>query len=132
MDAATAARRWGDTWQGAWPKGDVAAVSELYHPEVRYAVEPFRQVIQGAADLRRYFDEVFAEESELTAWFGQPIVEGERASIEWWATLLENGDAATIVGTSTLRFDAAGLVIEQRDTWNQSAGHTPPPEGWGR
>ena len=132
MDPAAAARRWGDTWRRAWPEGDVAAVSDLYHPDVRYAVEPFRQVIQGATDLRRYFAEVFAEEAELTAWFGEPIVEGERASIEWWATLLENGDAASIVGTSTLRFDAAGLVVEQRDTWNQATGHTRPPEGWGR
>ncbi|MGZ6255802.1 MAG: nuclear transport factor 2 family protein [Candidatus Limnocylindria bacterium] len=101
-------------------------------PEVRYAVEPFREVIHGAPDLRRYFAEVFSEESRLTAWFGEPIVDGERASIEWWATLLENGEPASIVGTSTLRFDSAGLVIEQRDTWNQATGQTPPAEGWGR
>ena len=132
MDTAEAARRWGDTWQRAWPKGEVDAVSALYHPDVRYAVEPFREVIRGASDLRRYFIEVFGEESDLTAWFGEPIVEGERASIEWSATLLENGEPTSIVGTSSLHFDATGLVIEQRDTWNQTTGHTPPSEGWGR
>jgi hypothetical protein len=31
-----------------------------------------------------------------------------------------------------LRFDAAGLVVEQRDTWNQADGRREPPEGWGR
>ena len=132
MDASAAARRWRETWQRAWPKGDVDAVSDLYHPDVRYAVDPFRELIRGAVELRRYFVEVFGEETELTAWFGEPIVEGARASIEWWATLLEDGVATSIVGTSSLRFDAAGLVTEQRDTWNQTAGHTPPPVGWGR
>jgi YD repeat-containing protein len=132
MDATAAARRWADTWQREWPNADVDALSNLYHPDVHYAVDAFREVIRGAPDLRRYFADVFAEETELTAWIGEPIVEGQRASIEWRATLLENGQPVSIVGTSTLRFDAAGLVVEQRDTWNQSSGQTPPPEGWGR
>ena len=131
MDAVAAARRWADTWQREWPNAAVDALWALYHPDVQYAVEPFRDVIHGAPDLRRYFADVFAEETDLTAWIGAPIVEGQRASIEWWATLLENGEPVSIVGTSTLRFDAAGLVVEQRDTWNQSSGRTPPPEGWG-
>ncbi len=132
METAEAARRWGDTWKRGWPNGDVDAVCDLYHPEVRYAVEPFREVIRGATGLLRYVAEVFAEESGLACWFGEPIVDGKRASIEWWATLLENGQPTSIAGTSTLLFDGAGLVMEQRDTWNQSTGHTPPPEGWGR
>jgi hypothetical protein len=53
MDPAAAARRWGDTWQRVWPAGEVDAVSDLYHPEVRYAVEPFRAVIHASADQRR-------------------------------------------------------------------------------
>ena len=36
-----------------------------------------------------------------------------------------------IVGTSTLRFDAAGLVVEQRDTWNQAAGQMAAARGLG-
>jgi hypothetical protein len=132
MDATAAARRWADTWQREWPNAAVEALWNLYDRDVRYLADPFGEVIRGAPDLRRYFADVFAEEAELTAWIGEPIVEGQRASIEWRATLLENGQPVSIVGTSTLRFDAAGLVVEQRDTWNQSNGQTPPPEGWGR
>ena len=33
---------------------------------------------------------------------------------------------------AVLRFAPDGLVLEQRDTWNQADGHRKPPEGWGR
>ena len=44
----------------------------------------------------------------------------------------DEGPAVTLVGISTLRFDPEGLVLEQRDTWNQSDGRVRPPESWGR
>jgi len=132
VDGAAAARRWGDTWQRAWPEKDQGAVGALYHPNVVYRAEPFRAPLRGMEEVGAYFAQVFGEEDDISAWFGEPVVEDQRASIEWWATLLEEGVEITLVGTSTLRFDAAGLVIEQRDTWNQSKGRTPPPEGWGR
>jgi len=104
----------------------------LYHPDVVYASEPFRTPFHGAGELRGYLSGAFAEEEEIEAWFAAPVVQGDRASIEWWATLIEDGAETTLVGTSTLRFDAAGLALEQRDTWNQTAGRVPPFEGWGR
>jgi hypothetical protein len=37
-----------------------------------------------------------------------------------------------LAGTSVLRFDADGLVVEQRDAWNQADRRREPQEGWGR
>jgi hypothetical protein len=45
--------------------------------------------------------------------------------------LLENGAATTLAGTSVLRFDADGRVIEQWDAWNQLRERRAPPERWG-
>ncbi len=132
MKPADAARRWADTWQREWPARDLEAVLALYHPDVTYASEPFRVPFHVVEELRVYLAGAFAEEDQVEAWFATPLVEGEHASIEWWATLLEDGAETTLVGTSTLRFDAEGLVLEQRDTWNQAAGRVPPREGWGR
>lgn len=132
MDAAAAARRWADTWQRAWPARDVEAVNALYHPAVVYASEPFRERFQGIVVLHAYLVRSFGEEDEIEAWFADPLVDGELASVEWWATMREDGAEISLVGTSTLRFDADGLVIEQRDTWNQAEGRVPPYEGWGR
>jgi ketosteroid isomerase-like protein len=131
VDSVAAARRWADTWLMEWPARNLEALLALYNPEVVYFSEPFRPPFRNAAQLRDYFVSVFAEEEELEAWLGTPVVDGDHATIEWWATLLEGGAETTIVGTSTLRFDPAGLVIEQRDTWNQAAGRVAPYEGWG-
>ena len=132
MDGVEAARRWRDTWERRWPARDLEAIIGLYHPDVIYASEPLRAPFRGVGELRGYLSGAFAEEDEIRAWFAEPVVQGDQASIEWWATLIEGGVETTLVGTSTLRFDADGLVLEQRDTWNQSDGRVPPREGWGR
>jgi hypothetical protein len=74
----------------------------------------------------------FADERDVVARFDRPIVSGNRAAVAWWAEMSEGGAPVTLAGTSLLRFDAHGLVIEQRDTWNQVAGRRAPPRGWGR
>ena len=62
-------------------------------------------------------------------WTGAPIVDGDRAAISWWASLVEDGADATLAGTSVLRFDADGLIISQWDAWNVlAARRDPPPE----
>ena len=74
----------------------------------------------------------FAEEDGPRVSVGNPVVDGNRAAIEWWAAMTENGVETTLAGTSVLRFDDDGLVIEQRDTWNQADGRREPPDSWGR
>jgi hypothetical protein len=59
-------------------------------------------------------------------------VAGDRAAIEWWAAVVENDVEITLAGVSVLRFDAQGLVTEQRDSWNQAEGLREPPAGWGQ
>lgn len=68
----------------------------------------------------------------MHAWFGQPVVDGDRASVSWWAARCEAAEEVTLAGTSVLRLDADGLVSDQWDVWNMVAGRRDPPEGWGR
>jgi hypothetical protein len=50
--------------------------------------------------------------------FGEPIVDGDRAAVEWSAeTTLKDGGTENLAGVSLLRFDEDGLVVEQRDFW---------------
>ncbi len=132
METRDAATRWAATWQRAWEALDVEAIVALYADEARFTSQPFRPVDEGRAGVRDYVGGAFAEEAEVRAWFGAPVVDGDRAAVEWWAALLEDGEAVTLAGTSMLRFDAAGLVVEQRDTWNMAPGRVDPPAGWGR
>ena len=64
--------------------------------------------------------------------FGEPVEEGDRAAVEWWATLvLPDGEEQALAGCSVLRFDEQGLVVEARDYWHLEPGRREPPAGWG-
>ena len=80
--------------------------------------------------MREYVTRAFGEEESPRVWVSEPIVDGDRASISWWAALREDDADATLAGTSVLRFDAAGLVIEQWDAWNGLDGRRAPPASW--
>jgi ketosteroid isomerase-like protein len=126
-----AAQRWASVWKTAWEARDTDAIVTLYHPDALFSTEPFRVPFRGSSGVRSYVGQAFDEEREPRVWVGEPVVDGARAAIEWWAALEENGREITLAGTSMLRFDADGLVIEQRDAWNQADGLSSPPDGWG-
>lgn len=122
-----AAARWAHTWQHAWEALDPEPVVALYASNAVFSSEPFRDVDRGQAGVRAYVERVFAEESDVHVQVSTPIVDGDRASISWWASLREGGADVTLAGTSVLRFDADGLVAEQWDAWNALAERRDPP-----
>jgi SnoaL-like domain len=113
METATAARRWADAWRHGWATLDPSFTAELYAPGATFVSQAFRAREDPAAYVRREF----AEEEWADPWFGEPIVEGDRAAVEWYARMREDGRDVTISGVSLLRFDNDGRCIEQRDTW---------------
>ena len=114
MTTAESAQRWADVWTRAWPAADVEAIDALYAPNAAYYSHPFR----ARTTAREYVQAVFAEQAEAECRFGEPLVSGDRAAVDWWGVITGNdGSVETVAGTSLLRFDAAGLVSEQRDAW---------------
>jgi hypothetical protein len=99
---------------------------------VVFSTHPFRDPYLRRRSVREYVSQALSEEEELRVRVGEPVVGTDRAAIEWWAALRENGVEITLAGTPVLRFDANGPVVEQRDAWNQAQGRREPPEGWGR
>ena len=74
----------------------------------------------------------FSEQDEADVWFGEPIVNGDRATCEYWGVVSFQGRDETIAGVAVIRFDADGLVSDQRDYWNAEEGRREPLEGWAR
>ena len=132
MTPEAAARRWAETWERGWRELDLEPIAALYAHDVSFRSAPFRPPVDGAG-ARAYVEQAFAEESDVELCrFGEPRVSGDGATVEWWCVLQEEGRLATLAGVSVLRFDAEGLVVEQRDYWALGEGrHEPPPE-WGR
>ena len=128
MTTPDAARRWADAWVAGWQALDAELILALYAPQALVSVEAFREPSRGLAAVRAYVERVFGEEDDARVWTSEPIVDGDRAAVSWWASLRERGADTTLVGTSVLRFDDEGLVIEQWDAWNQLDERRDPPE----
>jgi nuclear transport factor 2 (NTF2) superfamily protein len=130
LDAEAAARRWRETWERAWPAKDVDAIVALYSDEVPYRALAFREPDRGLPGVRRYLEENFGAETEIECRFGEPVVGGDRAAVEWWASWVEAGEELTLAGATFLRFDEAGLVVDHRDYWNDVPRRERPYAGW--
>ena len=129
-DVRAAAARWARTWTDAWEALDVEPIVALYAPDVTFSTEPFREAYRGREGVREYVARAFDEEESPRVWTSEPIVDGDRAAISWWADLRQDDADATLAGTSVLRYDADGLVIEQWDTWNVTGARHAPPTTW--
>jgi len=116
VETGEAARRWAETWERAWRDHDPAEIAGLYAENAHFRSQPFR----APEPAREYAERVFAQEVSAEAQFGEPIVDGDRAAVEWRArTQLVDGGEEDLVGVSLLRFGPDGLVTEQRDIWCQ-------------
>jgi hypothetical protein len=105
MDAKTAAQRWADTWSRAWLQRDAEAIATLYANTAVYRSLAFREPGLGLAGVRRYLHQQFPVEENIECWFGQPVVSGDRAAVEWWGSWTEQGPELTYAGVTVLRFD---------------------------
>jgi ketosteroid isomerase-like protein len=123
-DVEAAAGRWAAVWARAWPAGDVEAVAALYADAAVLVSHPFRD----AQTPRSYVEWAFASQRSAECRFGQPVVAGDRAVVEWWGAITDrDGGVETVAGASHLRFDADGRVAEQRDAWAIAPGRVEPP-----
>jgi hypothetical protein len=117
-----------DTWERAWPVANADAIAALYASDAVFYSHPFREP-QAPVEYARW---AFADQAEANCRFGDPIVQADRAAVDWWAVVATpDGSLQTIAGTSLLRFDERGLVVEQRDAWAEADGRHELPD-WAR
>jgi hypothetical protein len=114
VDTREAAGRWRETWERCWRAHESEEIVALYAEGAYFQSHPFRD----AQSPREYIEPTLADETSAQCEFGEPVVDGDRAAVEWSAeTKLRDGRAEKLAGVSLLRFDSAGLVVEQRDFW---------------
>jgi ketosteroid isomerase-like protein len=130
--AAEHARRWAEGYEHAWRAADPEAAAALYAPDALYRSEPFRDPHVGRDGVLAYTRRAYATETGQEPRFGRPFASGAAAAVEWWATMREGGQPATLIGTSVLTFTPDGPVATGRDYWFLETGTHPPFEGWGR
>lgn len=106
-------------------------MAALYTPGADFRSSPFREP-REAGDYAAWAFESEAPGADVR--FGEPLlVEPDRAAVEYWAVVRDaDGAETTIAGVALLRFDADGLVVEQRDYWHELEGGREPHPRWGR
>jgi SnoaL-like domain len=111
----------------------VDAIVALYADGAVFLTSPFREAKVGPEGVREYVEWAFADEADADVRFGEPVVAGERAAVEWWAMSRSiGGENSTLAGVSLLRFDSAGRVSDQYDYWHEEPGRREPHEHFGR
>ena len=123
MDVEAAARAWVAGWTLGWENGDADAIATLYADGAVFRSHPFREPEKSARD---YVLRAFADEELVESRFGDPVVNGNRAAVEYWALLSADGEVETLAGIAVIRFGDDGLVVEQRDYWSMQPGRAEP------
>jgi len=127
-----AARAWVAGWSDAWRRGDGDAVGRLYAPDARFRSHPMRAAGTGPAAAVQYARGVFAAEKLVQLWFGEPIVDGDWAAVEYWSVSLDrDGAEVSLAGCGVLRFGPDGLCVDDIEYWCEQPGRHEPPERWG-
>src|SRR4029450_12819891 len=113
VETEAAARAWVEAWTTAWVAGDPGPLDDVYAEDASFRSEPFREL----QTPRAYAEWAFREQDEALCWFGEPIVAGDRAAVEYWGIVRFQGGDETIVGTAGLRVGPDGRGGEQRGPW---------------
>ncbi len=122
---------WAEAYRQAWEAADSKAAAELFTEDASYRDNIFEEPHRGRDGIERYWTNVTAAQSEATVRMGAPFVDGRRAVIEFWTTMLVDGDELTLPGALLLRFDDDGLCEDLREYWVTLPELRRPPEGWG-
>lgn len=124
-------QRWLDGYRDAWEGRDPDAAAALFTEDAIYQEQPYEEPYRGPAGVREYWTKTTATHSDVVLRYGKPIIDGDRAAVEWWVTLKNDGFELTLAGEFYLIFDESGLVRVLREYWHFAEGAPAPATGWG-
>jgi hypothetical protein len=133
------ATKWMQGYLQAWETRDADAVVRLFTPNGVYQSIPGvpSQTFVGRKAIHKYWFDVTRPQSLIHGIQGQPIVTGNRASIEIWVTFRDpvynpkGKHMITLLETNVVTFVKSGLASKNVEYWNIIPGVHSPPPGWG-
>jgi hypothetical protein len=121
---------WAAGYARAWRAGNIEAAAALYAPYCIYRSSPLRPARLGRAGVLEYTRWAFGSESDREVHMASPVVEGGTAVVQWWCSMIQEGEPGALSGCSLLAFDSSGLVATERDYFNTTAGRRGPHSDW--
>jgi hypothetical protein len=123
--------RWVAEYMRCWREKDADGVAELFTENALYRSSPFREPFVGRAAIRNYWGRATGTQVGIHVEAGVPVCDGNRASVEWWATWATDGVPTTLPGCLMLRFAPDARCEELREYWHSEKAVRAPPPGWG-
>ena len=133
------AAKWMQRYLQAWETRDADAVVKLFTPNGVYQSIPGvpSQTFVGRKAIHKYWFNVTRPQSLIHGVQGQPIVSGDRASIEIWVTFRDpvynpkGRHMITLLEANVVTFVKSGPASKNVEYWNIIPGVHSPPAGWG-
>lgn len=122
---------WIEAYGRAWETGDEDLLVSLFTDDASYRSSPFRGPFRGRDEIRAYWRRNAGTQRDKRVRMGRPFVEGNRVAVEWWTTMVDEGEAVTLPGCLLLRFEADGRCSDLREYWHVERGTHDPFPGWG-
>ena len=122
---------WIEGYRKAWEAGDAELVLRLFTEDASYRSNPLEEPHVGHEGIRAYWEGVTSQQRDAKVTMGRPFVDGSRVAVEWWTTMISEGEEVTLPGCLLLRFEPDGRCIDLREYWNFAPGTHDPFEDWG-
>ncbi|HWE57263.1 MAG TPA: nuclear transport factor 2 family protein [Acidimicrobiales bacterium] len=130
---------WLAAYARAWREKDDIGIVQLFTEDALYRSSPTAPAHRGRDGIAAYWRRATQTQSDLDLRFGQPIQDGHRVAVEWWAVMKDpdwrpeaGSPWVTLPGCLLLRFSDLLLCQELREYYNPLFGEAAPaPEGWG-
>jgi ketosteroid isomerase-like protein len=122
---------WIEGYGRCWEEADGEALLELFTEYAVYRSHPFREPHVGHEGIRGYWRRATRTQQDVRVRMGRPFVDGRRVAVEWWATVVDEGEEITLPGCLLLRFAEDGRCQELREYWHVEPGRHEPHVGWG-
>lgn len=119
-DTAHRGRELIDTFARGWAKGQADIILSVFAEEAVFIETPFAEPIRGAGEIRRYWSDVPAHQSEITVSTGELYVAGPWFSTEFKAVFRRRRTGDWVEAKGALFCEMAnGLITEMRMYWHR-------------
>lgn len=122
---------WIERYGRAWETADEGLVVSLFTEDASYRSSPFREPYRGHKEIRAYWQRGAGGQHDTRVAMGRPLIDRDRVAVEWWTTMIDEGEEVTLPGCLLLEMADDGRCRDLREYWNLEAGRRQPFAGWG-
>lgn len=122
---------WLESYRLAWEQADDQSVADLFTENGTYRSNIFQEPHIGREAIRAYWRQATETQSDISVRMGRPFGNGGRIAVEWWTTMVSEGEAVTLPGCLLLEFEPDGRCSSLREYWQFADGRLEPPPEWG-